>query len=223
MRKLILACLLPLIVSCALAHPPRNYHTSDLQIQKYVRSGTYARDIAQQISKAKAFLKTAIAHKKPQQKLALILDIDETALSNLKQLMAIYQLPYDVGDRLPKHAMTQVERLFQDSAIAPTLALYQYAIKHHITVFFITGRYDSDRKGTQNNLKSAGYSTYQALIMRTPLQHHEPASRFKTQARQRIQQLGYTIVLNVGDQLSDLRGGYARHTIKLPNPFYYTP
>jgi hypothetical protein len=30
-----------------------------------------------------------------------------------------------------------------------------------------------------------------------------------------------TIVLNMGDQESDLMGGYAQRTFKLPNPFYY--
>jgi len=31
------------------------------------------------------------------------------------------------------------------------------------------------------------------------------------------------IVLNVGDQFSDLEGGYALHPTKLPNPMYYLP
>jgi hypothetical protein len=30
-------------------------------------------------------------------------------------------------------------------------------------------------------------------------------------------------VLNMGDQLSDLEGGYAERTFKLPNPFYWIP
>ena len=31
---------------------------------------------------------------------------------------------------------------------------------------------------------------------------------------------GLTVVANVGDQLSDLRGGAAQHTFKVPNPMY---
>ena len=34
---------------------------------------------------------------------------------------------------------------------------------------------------------------------------------------------GYRIVANVGDQFSDLIGGHADRTIKLPNPTYYLP
>ena len=33
---------------------------------------------------------------------------------------------------------------------------------------------------------------------------------------------GYTIIANLGDQESDLAGGYAEKTFKLPNPFYLT-
>ena len=34
---------------------------------------------------------------------------------------------------------------------------------------------------------------------------------------------GYTILLSMGDQESDLAGGYAEKTFKLPNPVYYLP
>ena len=35
--------------------------------------------------------------------------------------------------------------------------------------------------------------------------------------------LGYDIVLNIGDQFSDLQGGYSDASLKLPNPTYYLP
>jgi hypothetical protein len=34
---------------------------------------------------------------------------------------------------------------------------------------------------------------------------------------------GYTILLSMGDQRSDLEGGYAERTFKLPNPYYWIP
>ena len=40
--------------------------------------------------------------------------------------------------------------------------------------------------------------------------------------RRRIAEQGYTILLSMGDQESDLAGGYAERTFKLPNPFYLT-
>ena len=38
----------------------------------------------------------------------------------------------------------------------------------------------------------------------------------------RLEAEGYTIIGNIGDQLSDLEGGHAERTFKLPNPFYLT-
>jgi len=34
---------------------------------------------------------------------------------------------------------------------------------------------------------------------------------------------GYTIIANIGDQYSDLVGGYAEGEFKLPDPMYYIP
>jgi hypothetical protein len=41
--------------------------------------------------------------------------------------------------------------------------------------------------------------------------------------RKHIESLGYNIVGNFGDQFSDLKGGFADRTFKIPNPMYYLP
>ena len=46
---------------------------------------------------------------------------------------------------------------------------------------------------------------------------------YKSATRAHIESLGYDIVANFGDQYSDLKGGYADKTFKLPNPNYYLP
>jgi hypothetical protein len=46
---------------------------------------------------------------------------------------------------------------------------------------------------------------------------------FKAPERRKISEQGYTIVLSLGDQDSDLEGGYAERTFKLPNPVYFLP
>lgn len=47
---------------------------------------------------------------------------------------------------------------------------------------------------------------------------------YKANTRKHIEQdLGYDVVLNIGDQFSDLIGGYADRAVKLPNPTYYLP
>jgi predicted secreted acid phosphatase len=46
---------------------------------------------------------------------------------------------------------------------------------------------------------------------------------YKSGTRAYIESLGYDIVANFGDQYSDLIGGYADRTFKMPNPSYYLP
>ncbi len=46
---------------------------------------------------------------------------------------------------------------------------------------------------------------------------------YKSATRAYIESQGYDIVGNFGDQFSDLEGGYADKTFKLPNPNYYLP
>jgi HAD superfamily, subfamily IIIB (Acid phosphatase) len=53
--------------------------------------------------------------------------------------------------------------------------------------------------------------------------HFTSAADFKAPERRRIAEQGYTIVLALGDQESDLSGGYAERIFKLPNPVYYLP
>jgi hypothetical protein len=46
---------------------------------------------------------------------------------------------------------------------------------------------------------------------------------FKSGERAKIEQQGYTIVANIGDQESDLEDGHALHVCKVPNPEYLIP
>ena len=46
---------------------------------------------------------------------------------------------------------------------------------------------------------------------------------YKSATREHIESLGYDIVGNFGDQFSDLIGGFADKTFKMPNPNYFLP
>ena len=50
-----------------------------------------------------------------------------------------------------------------------------------------------------------------------------PTIQYKSGTRAYIESQGYDIVANFGDQFSDLLGGYADKTFKMPNPNYYLP
>ena len=47
--------------------------------------------------------------------------------------------------------------------------------------------------------------------------------QYKSGVRAHIESLGYDIVGNFGDQFSDLEGGFADKTFKMPNPNYFLP
>ena len=46
---------------------------------------------------------------------------------------------------------------------------------------------------------------------------------YKSGTRAYIESQGYNIVADIGDQFSDLLGGFADKTFKMPNPNYYLP
>src|SRR5262249_22513718 len=50
-----------------------------------------------------------------------------------------------------------------------------------------------------------------------------PTIQYKSGTRAYIESQGYDIVANFGDQFSDLEGGFADKTFKMPNPNYYLP
>ena len=107
-------------------------------------------------------------------------------------------------------------------AISAVREVYQTAKANHVTVFFITGRRESEKAATARNLRQQGMGDYQAIYVRSDTSK-TPVGLFKTTERKRITDQGYTIIANIGDQQSDLNGGYAERTFKLPNPFYLIP
>jgi hypothetical protein len=144
------------------------------------------------------------------QKLAIVLDIDETSLSNYTGLAASGFS--GTGTVAPAVSGT-------GTAIQPTLALYRDARAHGVAVFFITGRPSQIQSITEQNLKSQGYDQgWQGLAMKPS---SDGTEAFKSGQRAAIEQQGYDIALNMGDQESDLDGGHADRVFKLPNPFYF--
>jgi acid phosphatase len=209
---------------------PSNFNLGQYKIAltRYYESSQYERDVAAAVGKAAAYL-TAQANRKG--KLAIVLDIDETALSNWPVIKAddfgfIPQGPCDLSPSdYPQGACGWMVWISQarNKPILPTLELYRLARKEGMAVFFITGRPGSLRAPTERNLRAAGYDKWNDLMMKTAGYRTESVIKFKSSSRATIVRQGYTIVLNMGDQESDLAGGYAERTFKVPDPFYYIP
>ena len=148
--------------------------------------------------------------------MALVLDIDETCLSNYQNIVKS-----DFSSD-PKKFHQNILKA-DARVIKPCQRLYNLALKNHVDVFFISGRYENERLATIKNLEQEGFKGWKNLFLQPNSNHGKlyTIEPFKIQSRKEITNQGYRILASVGDQYVDLNGGYADKTFKLPNPFYY--
>jgi hypothetical protein len=214
------------------------------QVQKYHDSGAYEKDLNAVATSARNYLASRVGERKPVRKCtvsykkvkksgglykrvrkcqnvvppgpsgkpAIVLDIDETSLSNYAGLLASGFSA--TGTVAPAVAGT-------GTAIGPVLDLYRDARNRDVAVFFITGRPSAIKQTSEDNLKKVGYDKGWEGTFFKP--GDTTTAAFKSSTRASIEKQGFDIVLNVGDQESDLDGGHADRGFKLPNPFYFIP
>ncbi|MFF2551895.1 HAD family acid phosphatase [Nocardia sp. NPDC058058] len=126
---------------------------------------------------------------------AIVLDIDNTSL----------ETSYNPSPIVP--------------AIPPVLALTKWAKSQGAAIIFVTGRPSVMGIYTQANLAAVGYSV-DGLYgggLTTGSAGAGALESYKTGARIDIESKGYTIVANIGNSASDLAGGHAQQTFKLPD------
>jgi predicted secreted acid phosphatase len=190
---------------------------SAAEINDFYDSGAWNRAVKKQASKAKAYLVKRTHGKHKAKKPALVLDIDETSLDNYPCFERRGGIPYSGA----VNAACVVE--YKAPAIKPVRSLFKLAQKLKVAVFFITGRPEQIRAGSLVNLRAAGYTGKYELHMKPADDTSDSAVPAKRASRKAIQRRGFKIIANVGDQRSDLQGGYSERTYKLPNLIYLTP
>ncbi len=201
------------------AAPLTNLSTVKHQLIEYHDNGSYQHDIEKIAKQIKTYLKKRIAVNQARlhkQKLAIVLDIDETVLSNYPQMKQ-----RDFGG--PLSDFDRDIEMGIDKPIIPMLKLYTFAKKNHIALFFVTGRKEHERQVTIDNLKNAGFDGWKQLMLKPESYHQASVVPYKAGARQKITLKGYTIVASIGDQVSDFKGGFTEKGFKLPNPYYNIP
>jgi acid phosphatase len=206
---------LPIESTPSLVEPKR-------EVGAYVDSGRYEAEVAAVVDQARAFVESRVAR---EGKLAIVLDTDETALSNLPSLRAndwgfIVSGPCNLP-RGPCGLLAWIG-MAQSEPIRPVLAFARLARERGVAVFFLTGRPERLRGATERNLQSAGYE-WTGVLLKPDALNTRSAVEFKALERKKLVDQGYTIIVNMGDQMSDLEGGFAERTYKLPNPFYFVP
>ena len=182
----------------------------------------YDADVAAVFAAARAYIEGRAGQvSKP----LLVLDIDETSLSNWSNLKAnnFGFIADGACDRLPSGPCGFKEWILQGvaPAIMPALDLFNAAKAKGVAVVFITGRRGRERQATLWNLDRAGYEGWAKLVTRPDDDSHPTVEAYKTEERRKLAEAGYTIIATVGDQQSDLDGGSAECTFKVPNPFYF--
>ncbi len=225
LRVFVALVALSLWVSTATAQVVRPENLGDLKaaLLQYKNTSRHEADLAGVAAEATRYLEERV---KQGGKLAVVLDIDETALSNWPAIKAndfglFSGGPCDL-ERGPC-GLTAWASMARAQAIAPTLELYRLARERGGAVFFITGRPEALREATERNLRAAGYDNWAGLILKPNDLRVRSAADFKAPERRKLADQGYAIILNMGDQPSDLAGGHAERTFLLPNPFYRLP
>ena len=181
----------------------------------------YDIDVAAVFESAQRYVEqNADKTKKP----ALVLDIDETSLTNWPNLIAddfgfIADGPCEV---LPAGPCGFNQWILKGSAraIEPARKLFEAAKAKGVAVIFITGRPDGQRDITILNLDHAGYEGWSELRTRPARDGLPTVQEFKSAERSKVEAEGYTIIANVGDQMSDIEGEHSGCRFKVPNPFY---
>jgi predicted secreted acid phosphatase len=181
--------------------------------------------------------------KKAAQK-AIVLDVDDTTLTTWN-----YEIASNWAYNPTTNAAYVTGQLFP--ATPGMVDLVTKAAREGYAVFFLTGRPATQEAATLGNLTSDGVGVDAGYPAPTTLKNGEdglftkPAVadypdylkvacandpngscttiHYKSATRAHIESLGYDIVANFGDQYSDLKGGFADKTFKLPNPNYYLP
>jgi acid phosphatase len=204
------------------AEPMENFGVARYRLEDYAdcvgTGGCYWADLDAQAKRAEAELGRLIASRKAGEKLALVLDIDETSLTNYCEMKredyGFISVPFN------EWAVSSAA----DMAVPGTLRLFSEARAEGVEVFFITGRPGEQKTATAKNLEAAGYKGWKGLALREGAEKTMATVEYKSGERKKILDAGYRIVMNVGDQWSDLNGEpKAEISVKLPNPFYYLP
>ena len=175
---------------------------------------------------------------------AIVLDVDDTSLATWN-----YEIFSNWAFNPGTNGTFVTEQRFP--AVPGMVDLALTAEREGYAVFFLTGRGAAQEAATLGNLTADGIGVDAGYPKPTTLSNGEdglftkPAVadypdylraacagdpngscttvHYKTATRAHIESLGYEIVANFGDQFSDLEGGHADRTFKVPNPNYFLP
>ncbi|MFD3332608.1 HAD family acid phosphatase [Streptomyces sp. NPDC058700] len=176
----------------ASAADPDTHITSTAAV-KNVDYATWRRDVAAVVAEARPYIEER-SEDAGREKQAIVLDIDNSSLET--DFHPFWELP--------------------TPAIADVRDLVDGAHARGVDVFFVTARPGILHSLTDWNLKQAGYPV-DGLYVRSLPDLFGEVGAYKTAKRAEIEAKGYTIIANIGNNTTDLVGGHAERTFKLPD------
>jgi hypothetical protein len=223
----------------------RNYYGDPLGTGTFAADGNYAKEagyVARQGTRWLSYTKHGSSKHHGQK--AIVMDVDDTTLATWN---------YEIFSNWAYNPTTNADyvngQLFP--AVPGMVGMAKYAAAHGYAIFYLTGRPTTQEAATLGNLTSDGVGVDAGYPAPSTLKNGEDGLftkpdvtaypdylqaacagdpngkcttiHYKAATRAHIESLGYDIVANFGDQFSDLKGGYADRTFKLPNPNYFLP
>ncbi|QPP06132.1 hydrolase [Streptomyces bathyalis] len=165
----------------------------DVSTREDVDYETWKRDVSAVTDEARPYLEERISQGAGE-KMAIVLDIDNTSLET--HFHPIWELP--------------------TPPVQQTLDLARYADSRGVDVFFVTARPGIIHSLTKDNLEKAGFPI-DGLYLRDLPDIFDEVSKYKTAKRAEIESKGYKIIANIGNTPTDMVGGHAEKTFKLPD------
>lgn len=220
----------------------RNYYGDALGSGQFGDDSNYAREARSVASEGSRYLR--YAHAAKHRTKAIVLDVDDTTLATWN---------YEVFSNWAYNPATNADYVVNQRfpAVPGMVSMVTTAEREGYAIFYLTGRPTSQEQATLGNLTADNVGVDAGYPKPTTLSDGEdglftkpdvtaypdylrqacaadPGGKcttihYKSATRAHIESLGYDIVGNFGDQFSDLKGGYADRTFKLPNPNYYLP
>jgi predicted secreted acid phosphatase len=225
----------------------KNYYGDPLGTGVTPASSNYGKEAAKVASSGRRYLaqsaQSAQPHRTRKTK-AIVLDVDDTTLNTWN-----YEIAANFAYTPASNAEFVLGQKFP--AVPGMVATVTAAEREGYAIVFLTGRGAAQEEATLGNLTADGIGVDAGYPKPTTLTNGEdglftkPAVanypdylktacagdpggscttvHYKSATRAHIESLGYDIVANFGDQYSDLKGGFADKTFKLPNPTYFLP
>lgn len=219
----------------------KNYYGDPLSTGVTPADSNYGKEAARVAASGARYL-TRVHHTRGTR--AILMDVDDTTLNTWN-----YEIAVNFAYTPASNAEFVLGQKFP--AVFGMVEMATAAERAGYAIFFLTGRGAAQEAATLGNLTADGIGVDAGYPKPTTLSNGEdglftkPAvadypdylkaacagdpngscttAHYKTATRKHIESLGYDIVANFGDQFSDLRGGYADKTFKLPNPTYFLP